>query len=351
MPRYRISSIKKPSESRVWYEYPNQVDGTYGVQMGDSEQPSKIGRRTSPTETQVDQYESDVDGNRTKHTDTLGRITKWQYDAATGMDLLSVKQQNGAADETLTTYTYNPADPLRRPRTITDASGQTTTYSWNVRGQITGITQPGALVTTWNYNPAGYLTSVDGPLAGTSDTTSFTYDLYGRIRTTTSPGSYTLTNDYDALDRPTLVTYPDGTKEQFSYQRPDGTKILDLTHYKDRENRWTFFGYNALRQRIATVDSLNRTIRVNWCYCGALQDLYDGEGNRTKWDYDIGGRLLRKTYADNTQHNYTYDLAGRPSTITDAKGQVKTHGYHTDGQLSGITYTNSQKPTANVSFT
>jgi len=55
------------------------------------------------------------------------------------------------------------------------------------------------------------------------------------------------------------------------------------------------------------------------------------EGNRIKWDYDIGGRLLRKTYADNTHHNYTYDLAGRPSTITDAKNQIKTRSYFRDG--------------------
>ncbi len=82
----------------------------------------------------------------------------------------------------------------------------------------------------------------------------------------------------------------------------------------------------------------------------ASQDLYDGGGNHTHGDY-IGGRRLRKTYADNTQHNYTYDLAGRLATLTDAKAQVKTHSYYKDGQLAGITYTNSQKPTPNVSFT
>jgi YD repeat-containing protein len=42
---------------------------------------------------------------------------------------------------------------------------------------------------------------------------------FGRVRTTTQPGGYTVTQDYDALDRPTLVTYPDGTTEQFAYAR------------------------------------------------------------------------------------------------------------------------------------
>jgi|LakMenEpi03Aug12_release.lakeMendotaPanAssembly.Ray.scaffolds.fasta_scaffold227306_2 YD repeat-containing protein len=148
------------------------------------------------------------------------------------------------------------------------------------------------------------LTPINGPLAGTSDRTTFTPDLYGRVRTTTSPGAYTLTFDYDALDRPTLVTYPDGTTEQFSYQRANGQKILDLTHFKDRENRWTLSGYDALRQRIASIDPLNRLTRFHWCYCGALQDLWDAEGNKTHWDYDFTGRLTKKTYADGKETSY-----------------------------------------------
>ncbi|MFN9822168.1 MAG: hypothetical protein ACK56K_15915, partial [Akkermansiaceae bacterium] len=85
-----ISNIKKPFENRIWYEYPNQVLATYGIQMGSSELPSKIGRRLNATETQVEQYEYNELGNTTKHTDTLGRIIKAEYDS-TGMDILSVK--------------------------------------------------------------------------------------------------------------------------------------------------------------------------------------------------------------------------------------------------------------------
>lgn len=345
-----ISNIKMPFENRIWYEYPNQVSATFSIQIGSSELPSKIGSRINATETQIEQYEYNDLGNTTKHTDTLGRINKAEYDS-TGMDLLSVKMQNGTADETLATFTYDPSDPPRLPRTFTDAAGQTSTFSWNTRSQIATATQPGNLITTWNYQTTGYLSSIDGPLADTSDTTNYTHDLYGRVRTVTSPGGHTLTYDYDALDRPTLVTYPDGTKEQFSYQREDGKKILDLTHHKDRENRWTLFAYNALRQRTAIVDPLNRVTQFNWCYCGSLQDLYDPEGKRTQWSYDIGARLTGKTYADGRQEIYTYDLAGRLDKITDAKGQVKTHSYYKDSQLKEIAYSNSQVPTANVGFT
>ncbi|MFD2258139.1 hypothetical protein ACFSSA_15770, partial [Luteolibacter algae] len=342
-----LSSFKKPFESRIWYEYPGQTIGTYGIAMGDSEQPSKIGRRLGPTETQVDQYEYNDLGNVTKHTDTLGRITESAY-AANGIDLLSVKQWNGAAFETLSSFTYASA---HLPATITDASGQVTSLTWNANEQIETVTQPGALVTTMNYDVNGFLTSTDGPLAGASDSTSYTYDLYGRTRTVTSPGGHTLTYDYDGLDRPTLVTYPDTTTEQFAYQRGNGNQILDLTHYKDRENRWTLFGYNALRERVSILDPLQRSTILNWCYCGALQDLYDGEGKRTHWDYDISGRMLRKKYADGRETNYTYDLAGRLSTVTDSLDQVKTLSWFKDGNPAGITYSGSVHPTPNVSYT
>ncbi|MFN9027283.1 MAG: hypothetical protein ACK5VX_13930, partial [Akkermansiaceae bacterium] len=82
-----------------------------------------------------------------------------------------------------------------------------------------------------------------------------------------------------------------------------------------------------------------------------MQDLYDAEGNRTHWDYDIGSRLTGKTYADGRQETYTYDLSGRLDKITDAKGQIKTHSYFKDSQLKEIAYSNSQIPTAKVSFT
>jgi len=55
---------------------------------------------------------------------------------------------------------------------------------------------------------------VTGPVSGS--TTSYTYDAYGRVRTVTSDGR-TVTHDYDALDRPTRVSYPDGTYEETTY--------------------------------------------------------------------------------------------------------------------------------------
>jgi YD repeat-containing protein len=76
-----------------------------------------------------------------------------------------------------------------------------------------------------------YLTSITGPVTGA--TTSFTYDGYGRLRTTRDADSYPTTTDYDALDRPTRVTYPDSTYEETTYDR------LDAVQRRDRRGRLT----------------------------------------------------------------------------------------------------------------
>ena len=99
-------------------------------------------------------------------------------------------------------------------------------------------------------------------------------------------------------------------------------KLLDLTHHKDRQNRWTRVFINALRERMLVVDPMQRRTLFNWCYCGALQDLYDSAGNRTHWDRDIGGRVIAKQFADGSQQTYAYDLAGRQTSLTDAENQT-----------------------------
>ena len=77
-------------------------------------------------------------------------------------------------------------------------------------------TNPKNETTTLPYDTNGYLVTVDGPLPGTNDTdVAATYDAFGRVRTKTDESGYTLTFDYDALDRITRITHPDGTFEQY----------------------------------------------------------------------------------------------------------------------------------------
>ena len=115
--------------------------------------------------------------------------------------------------------------PQHRPWTVTDAAGQTTTFTYNGRGQV--LTEKNALgeTTTYHYDANGYRLWVEGPPPGpgVTNTTTWTYDAVGRIATNTDVSGYKLTFDYDDLDRLTTITFPDSTFNEYTYT------LLDLT--------------------------------------------------------------------------------------------------------------------------
>jgi RHS repeat-associated protein len=285
-------------------------------------------------------------GKVTRSTDPSGRATSFNY-AANGIDLLEVRHVNGQSTDLLLSDTYNAQ---HEPLTVTDASGQTWTNTYNAQGQLLTTTSPARAgitenrTTTYSYDTNGYLQSITGPATGA--TTSFTYDGYGRVRTVTDPDSYVLTYDYDALDRQTKVTYPDGSYEQTVYNR------LDVEQQRDRLGRWTHTFYDALRRAVAIRDSLGQTATLQWCNCGSLEKVIDPNGNATSWERDVQGRVTRTIRPDGTDATLTYETTtSRPQQFRDPKQQLATIQYFADNNWKQATFSNTTQPTPAVSFT
>src|SRR5262249_36303612 len=112
-------------------------------------------------------------------------------------------------DTGMRTYTYTTAnvdDPASNvlQTAVTDQRGNTTTYRFNVQGQITDVTDADGQVTVFGYDPqTGRLLSRAGsaicaacgdPAAGG---VTYQYDAQGRLTKVT-----------DALNHPTTYTYP-----------------------------------------------------------------------------------------------------------------------------------------------
>jgi RHS repeat-associated protein len=332
-----LESEKAPLESRVWYLYPNQAGPIW---EGDGRSPSVTARVLDDGTTQAFKAEYNGQGHPTKRVDPLGRETVFEY-AANGIDLVTVKQKNGTGFDTLETRTYNGR---HEPLTVSDASGQMTTYLYNAAGQIESVTNAKNETTTYSYNATKQLTGISGPVPGA--TTTFTYDGYNRIRTTTDADSYTITLDYDALDRRTQTTFPDGTTELTQYH------LLDAARSKDRSGRWTTFTYDAMRRQTSVRDPAGRVIHQEWCTCGSLNALKDGKGNKTTWERDVQGRMLKEVRPDGSFTSYVYETkASRLKKTTDAKLQDTNYTYFVDNNLQQTTFTNAVIPTAAVNFT
>lgn len=344
-----LESEKLPLEGRVWYAYPGQ--GSPGLE-GSAASPTFVGRVLDDGTTQLRQYEYNALGEVTKSIDPVGRETVYVYGTnnvpdpdpatGTGIDLLQIKQKNGADYDILASDTYNAQ---HEPLTVTDAAGQQTSYTYNASGQLATATNAKQETTTYTYDPStGVLNSEVGPAGGASQ--AYTYDGYGRVRTSTDTDGYTTTNDYDALDRLVKVTYPDGTFAQTVYDR------LDATAFRDRLGHWTHVFYDALRHPTATQDSLNRTTIQQWCNCGSLDKLVDANKNQTMWDHDLLGRITKETRPDSSFTQYVYETTtSRLHQRTDRKGQTKTYAYFLDDRLKQASYSNTQTPMSSLNYT
>ncbi|MGH8094998.1 MAG: RHS repeat-associated core domain-containing protein [Chthoniobacterales bacterium] len=346
------SSEKRVFENRVWYTYVGQPNPTH---VGSSANPLQIARVLDDGSTQLSQFEYNAVGKTTKATDPMGRVVSSIYDA-NNIDLLEIRQTTGSSNELLRSFSYNSQ---HEPLSDTDAAGQPTIFTYNAYGQILTRQNARNETTTLAYGgtvPEGYLASITSPqFNGSAAVTTFAYDSLNRVRTVTDADSYAVTTDYDNLDRPTQITYPDGTSQQFQYAQDFGNgplTILDLSASKDRVGRWTYRHYTANRQMDSMTDPLGQTTSYAWCTCGALIGITDPNGNVTTFNRDLQSRLTSKVFADNSSITYTYEnTTSRLKSMTDALGQTTNYQYFADNNIQQISYANALHLTPNASYT
>lgn len=263
-----LESEKPALESRIWYTYHNQTNGpTY---IGSSDEPFEVARVLDDGSTQLWRYVYNYLGHVTQRTDPIGRTTVYAYDT-NNVDLLSVYQDNPSGTSTdpyqvpadlIASFTYYP---FHLVNTATDASGQTTTYTYNNFSEIKTVTPPiragkGAETTTYTYgqgpgNLGGYLKTITGPQAGAI--TQMSYDGRARIQSITASDGAVTSFNYDSGDRVTGITFPDSSEEAFQYQN------LNLHFSQDRSGYWTEYFHNSVRQLVAVEDPMLGSPRIN----------------------------------------------------------------------------------------
>lgn len=333
-------STKNALEDRVWNTYPGEPST---IQLGTNDSPSSVARVLDDGSIQTYLYQYNILGKLTKKIDPIGRAMAFVY-AANNIDLQATYQLTGpTSSNLLSSYTYNS---LHLPLTSVNAAGQTTHFGYNTNGQIVAETNAIGEISHYNYTTNGYLTNVvtgNGTLFATN---SFTYDGYGRIRTATDPLGYTVTTSYDAADRPTNITYMDGTYEETVYQN------LDPMLKRDRNGHWTAMLYDPLRRLTDTYDNAGRHTHNTWCGCGSLESTTDSVGNTTTWFRDLQGRVTTKTFPDGTGITYNYETnTSRLKFFTDANGQSTVYTYFADNNLAQVVYSNAVVFTPPVSYT
>jgi RHS repeat-associated protein len=152
------------------------------------------------------QYGYDAMGRPTTVVDPNGQASYTYYDSL-GRPIQTQQPANtGSSSPTVTGFTYNSADGLTQ---VTDPRNLATTYSPNGLGDVTGQTSPDTGASQYTYDALGnMLTKTDAR----GKLTQYTYDSLNRLKTISYATGTGTTFEYDGGSTPTPAVIGELTK-------------------------------------------------------------------------------------------------------------------------------------------
>ena len=247
-----------------------------------------------------------VSGYPASITDAKGNTTTYTYESQVQGDFTFYNvTQIGYADGTKETFSYDGSGNVL---TATDRAGKTTTYTYNTLGQ--------ALTET---NPAGGVTT-------------YTYNADGTVATSQESAANITTYSYDKLKRIVKVQHPDQTSTSFTYDTLDN--ILSMTN---QQGEITKFAYDSNTNLISVTDALNQSAEMSYDTDDLPSILTDPLGNKTTFQYDPLGSVTAVIDAASEKATYTYDDLERLSSALDPSGKGPSFTYDAEGQLATLT--------------
>ena len=302
-----VGELTKSIDSRgVTVTYAYDLDGrrvSEGIPGGTiTTSYDNASRQTSvvdPTGTTI--YSYDAGSQVTSVAAPQGALT-YTYDGAGNRATMTMPSGKTV------TYGYDAANQLTQ---LKDWLGKTTTLTYDANGSLASVTRPNGVVSTYAYDAAEQLVALnhDGP-SGAITHDVYTYDADGnRASFASAAGKEQYT--FDALNRLTQATYPNGDIEAFTYDAAGNQTS------KTFDGATTNFSYNAAGQLTSA---------------GSTSYAYDAAGNvanagTSSYTWDYANRLTSATVGSNTS-SYTYNANGvRSSAATGT-----TTSYLTDTQ-------------------
>ena len=234
----------------------------------------------------------------------------------------------------------------------TDAAGNSTAFTYDPTGLVTGEVQPvtssSGITTSFGYDPAGNQTLYTD---GNGSPWQYTYNSWGlqesRIEPATSQYSgaanSTFTTAYDADQNPVTESEPGGVTVTDTYNKLD-----ELTGQSgsgaDAATPARTFGYDTNGNLTSattsnTAGSGSNATSETFTYNDRGEVLTaSGSGGSTTYGYNGDGQAASVADAAGTT-SYTYDNAGRLVTLADpATGTTAAYSYNPDSQVSAISY-------------
>ncbi len=255
----------------------------------------------------------------------------------------------------------------------TVAPVQPTTYAYSTLGDLLTVSQ-GVQTRSFTYDSLSRLRTVANPESGTI---TYTYDDNGNMLTRQDTRPVTTSVTYDALNRPTVKTYSDGTpRVDYFYDAqslPAGAPTFDRGQATGRlvavtyggGSSGTYRGFDArglVVRQYQQTDSVNYLAEATYRLSGSIQTQtypsVPGAGNRRTVTYtnDNAGRLTSlntpaTTYAPGASVSaITYTAPGTMSSQTYGNTLINAVTYNSRLQADGIKLGTAGNPASIVSI-
>jgi RHS repeat-associated protein len=344
----RIKTITDPLGRTVRYTYDSQgrlenvFDQAGGITTYTYDTAHRITSITDPRHITYQMNEYDASGRVIRQTQADGGV--WQFDYSAQGNLIT---QTTVTDprNSVTAHRFNS---LGFVQSVTDALGQTTTYTYSAtsnlliaitdplgrvsrfdydgNGNVTKLTDSAGLVRTFTYDP----TFNKVVSAGNSVTppTLFTYDTAGLLTAITDPRGKMTAISYNGFGQPLTVNDPLNQTTVFTYDN-DG----NLASIADPFMNTTRFEYDTVGRRIRATDPRGKLTQFEYDALNRLVGIVDAVGARARFDFDGNGNLLTMTDSRNNTISYAYDNMDRPATRRDQLNVPESFVYDTAGNL------------------
>jgi len=228
-----------------------------------------------------------------------------------------------------TRYSYDPARRLSAVRQTLGGNQVITSYTYDVAGDLTSVTDPNGNITTYAYDDFGRMVSQSSPVTGT---TTYTYDLAGDPISTTDANHAITTRTYDALGRVLTATstISGGASETVTWSYDGGAGTFSIGRIASMTDPAGTTNYAYERRGLLVSES-----RSSGSFVMTTGFVYDANGNRASLRYPSGLTI-----------DYTYDFGNRPLSLsTGGIAYVSGAKYLPFGPELSVDFANGTKQT------
>jgi len=251
-------------------------------------------------------------------------VTTYRYNA--NNQLIEQKQTdaNGVQGTSGAAVTQLFYDKMGRQVAVKDANGKIQGQVYDARGNLVQELHADGGVIRNSYNVFGDKVSATDAIASNPTLTRFTYDNLGRLLTTTR-GVVQVFNANTANNIPQLV---DTRAIVESSTWDQAGRKLSQTNGNGETTR---YAYDLQGRVVRTIQPMGQSTRVAYDALGNKIAEVDGNGYMATWSYSYFGKVLTHTDYGGRAYTYTYDKAGQ---LTFDSGANREYTYNIEGLLA-----------------